>query len=90
MYTQSEHDKKMLAKQTERQTVEQLKVENRLLKDQNRKIRSGAREGQKVRNYAIKEDLAENSHHVDDEHDEQRSDFDEGLINFFSSNNKDL
>ena len=59
MYTQSEQDKKIFAKQTERQTVGQLQVENKLLKDQNRKYKSGQREfdSVKVRNYAVKDEI---------------------------------
>jgi len=59
MYTQSENDRLMLKKQTERQTVGQLQVENKLLKQENRKYKSGGQrnfDGVKVRNYAIKED----------------------------------
>lgn len=57
----------------------QLQVENKLLKNQNRKFRdqTDLQDRLKIRNYAIKED-------------ENNSNYDENLLNFFSSNNKDL
>ena len=57
----------------------QLQVENKLLKNQNRKFRDQTdfQDRLKIRNYAIKED-------------ENNSNYDENLLNFFSSNNKDL
>jgi len=59
--------------------VGQLQVENKLLKNQNRKFRdqTDLQDRLKIRNYAIKED-------------ENNSNYDENLLNFFSSNNKDL
>lgn len=50
-----------------------------MLKNQNRKFRdqTDLQDRLKIRNYAIKED-------------ENNSNYDENLLNFFSSNNKDL
>lgn len=81
MYTRQEEEKRKIAKQTERATVEQLKVQNKMLKAENRKFRdkeSVSREKPQrvVRNYTVK--------------DVQASELDDTVINFFSSNNKDL
>jgi hypothetical protein len=72
-----------MAKQSEKQTASQLNVENKLLKRQNKKYRDKAeisREREKherrVRNYAIKEG--------------KESDHEESVLNFFSSDNKNL
>lgn len=81
MYRANEEERIRLSKQSERETKGQLVAQNKLLKKQNREFREFQEHVTKprpatVRNYAIKED--------------EPQEYDRSLINFFSSNNKDL
>lgn len=100
MYTQNEDERRKFTRQTERETLGQLKAQNKLLKAENRKFK--APETKKVRNYAIKEEEPATPGVLSRATKSNQAmamtgmtgtagkDDAESLLKFFSSQNKDL